>query len=453
MSDGPFERAVLDWLEGGSDRTPRPAIEAVLLAVKTTPQERVLRLPGRFALMTNTMRAAAGIAIIAVIAVGVVGVGALSSGVGGPSPAPSTTPVATAGPTVSPTLPTGPVSFTSPLYGYTVTVPVGWQVSPATAAWRPGEQPVFDVFAAPVSQGDEYDDVVIAAQPVPAGTTADAWLVAFAKSQEASTRTCKGPADDWTDAQVGSLAIRRLDLRCTGDGYDLRLLDVAFVVGGTGYVMSGNPTVIGQFLEEFQPSGSTTPNRAPTEVAPGSTGWTTYTSAIYGITLRYPSDWSVTASATRNWGADDGVPADEVSYADAFVSPGEGDTQIGVDAWQMHIDVFGGGTADLEALAGKFCRFAASSCETFTQRAVPLDFNNGGDGGCAILVPTPGRQYAFLSDVDGCLITEGTSWITVVVVNREDDLPSAARYGGSLELLRSMVTTMRVWRPGQQAGS
>ena len=31
-----FERAVRDWLEDGSDRTPRPAIDAVLLAVKTT---------------------------------------------------------------------------------------------------------------------------------------------------------------------------------------------------------------------------------------------------------------------------------------------------------------------------------------------------------------------------------------------------------------------------------
>ena len=36
--DRAFERAVDDWLEDGSDRTPRPAVDAVLLAIKTTPQ-------------------------------------------------------------------------------------------------------------------------------------------------------------------------------------------------------------------------------------------------------------------------------------------------------------------------------------------------------------------------------------------------------------------------------
>lgn len=195
------------------------------------------------------------------------------------------------------------------------------------------------------------------------------------------------------------------------------------------------------------PSRSTTPSPSPTEVAPGITAWATYTSAIYGTTLSYPSDW-VAAPATQTW-AGEGFPREESSYADTFVSPGEVDTQIGVNVWQMHIDVFTG-TADLNALARKFCfEGGASSCETFTQRAVPLDFNNGGGGGCAILVPTPGQQYAFLSDVKGCLITEGTSWITVVVVDRADDFPSADRYGGSVELLRSIVTTTKVWRPGQ----
>jgi hypothetical protein len=435
MSDRRFERAVLDWLEDGSDRTPRRAIDAVLLAVKTTPQERGLRPPWRFTFMTNTMRAAAGIALVAVIAVGALAVGA---GVGGPSPSPSPTA------TVTPTPSTGPFSFTSPLYGYSVTVPAGWRVTPSTAAWRPGARPTFDVFAAPVSQGDEYDDVSIAAQPVPDGMTPKDWLLAFAQAQEASSRTCKGPADDWTDAFVGSLAIRRLDLRCTGVGYDLRLLDVAFVVDGTGYVMSGNPTVIGQFLEEFQPGAP-----APTEAARGITPLTTYTSAIYGTTLSYPADWSVKARAARKTQSGDAFPANELPYADTFASPGEAGAQVGLIVWQTHIDVFTG-TADLKALAGKFCvEVVASSCETFTQRAVPLDFNNGGDGGCAILVPTADRQYAFLSDQSSCAITEGTSWITVVVIDREDEFPSAARYGGSVELLRSIVATMKVWRPAQ----
>ncbi len=38
--------------------------------------------------------------------------------------------------------------------------------------------------------------------------------------------------------------------------------------------------------------------------------------------------------------------------------------------------------------------------------------------------------------------------VQVVVVAREDGFPSAARYGGSVELLKSILTTMDVWTPG-----
>jgi hypothetical protein len=38
-----------------------------------------------------------------------------------------------------------------------------------------------------------------------------------------------------------------------GGCQEIRLSDVAFVVDGTGYVMSGNREVIALFLETFQP--------------------------------------------------------------------------------------------------------------------------------------------------------------------------------------------------------
>ena len=90
MSDQLFERAVRDWLEDGSDRTPRPAIDAVLLAVKTTRQERDLRIPRRFTQMPTYMRLAAGIAIVAVV-----GVGALAYFNGGPNTGAPPTPAPT----------------------------------------------------------------------------------------------------------------------------------------------------------------------------------------------------------------------------------------------------------------------------------------------------------------------------------------------------------------------
>ena len=45
--DREFLRATTDWLEAGSDRTPPKAVDAVLLAIRTTRQDRVLRNPWR----------------------------------------------------------------------------------------------------------------------------------------------------------------------------------------------------------------------------------------------------------------------------------------------------------------------------------------------------------------------------------------------------------------------
>ena len=145
-----------------------------------------------------------------------------------------------------------PVSFTSPLYRYTVSRPANWAVKTATIAWPAattlGTNPAWvDWFEGPAAQED-YVRVLVAAQPVPTGMTPDAWILDNAKRQAASGRDCKGAVDDWTDAVVGSLKIRRVDLTCFAMG----LSDVAFVVDGTGYYMSGNQPVIALFLETLQ---------------------------------------------------------------------------------------------------------------------------------------------------------------------------------------------------------
>ncbi len=103
MSDQLFERAVRDWLEDGSDRTPPPAIDAVLLAVKTTPQERDLRIPRRFMLMPTYMRLAAGIAVVAILGAGALALLNRGPGFGGlgSSPTPSPAPIASPVPTQS----------------------------------------------------------------------------------------------------------------------------------------------------------------------------------------------------------------------------------------------------------------------------------------------------------------------------------------------------------------
>jgi TolB protein len=67
--DRRFERAMHAWLESGSDRTPATAIDAVLLAVRTTPQERGMRAPWRTPDMNTPLRLAAALAAVAVIGV------------------------------------------------------------------------------------------------------------------------------------------------------------------------------------------------------------------------------------------------------------------------------------------------------------------------------------------------------------------------------------------------
>ena len=143
MSDQPFEHAVRDWLEEGSDRTPRPAIDAVLLAVKTTRQERDLRIPRRFTQMPTYMRLAAGIAIVAVLGVGVLAYFSGGPNMGGP-PTPAPTTQATSAPTPSP-LSEGPLAPGRYLYEgegvrVVLTVPAGWEGGQFSISKAPGRE-------------------------------------------------------------------------------------------------------------------------------------------------------------------------------------------------------------------------------------------------------------------------------------------------------------------------
>ena len=77
-----FERIAAQWLDEGSDVTPPDVIDAVLLAVRNTPQERDFRLSWRTSPMKSLAYAVAAVAAIVIVAVGA---NALNGGnVGGP---------------------------------------------------------------------------------------------------------------------------------------------------------------------------------------------------------------------------------------------------------------------------------------------------------------------------------------------------------------------------------
>ena len=179
MSDQLFERAVRDWLEDGSDRTPRPAMEAVLLAIKTTPQERDLRIPRRFTRMPTYMRLAAAVAVLAIV-----GVGALTLFKGPdigsrPTPAPTASP--TAPPLTEGSLDPGRYRWDADGLRVTMTVPAGWESTSASGIGKaPFELPdgVNLGFAQPATVFGDPCDPEGTAEPI--GPTVDDLVTALA---------------------------------------------------------------------------------------------------------------------------------------------------------------------------------------------------------------------------------------------------------------------------------
>jgi Galactose oxidase, central domain/Kelch motif len=102
-----FDQRIADWLEDEPNLAPRQALETVLAAYPSIPQRHPMRLPRRFPIMTIPIRIAAA-AVIGVLAVG----GAFyltrpdRPAVGGPSPEPSASEIASApaNPSASPSL-------------------------------------------------------------------------------------------------------------------------------------------------------------------------------------------------------------------------------------------------------------------------------------------------------------------------------------------------------------
>lgn len=139
-SDREFERVAAEWLDAGSDSTPPRVIDAVLLAVRTMPQERDFRIPWRTLSVKQPLYAAAVIAVLAVAGVAAFYAFGPGANLGsGPTPSPSLQPTQAASPTATSILngpiPTGWTTYTSPQYGFTIGHPADWNVQPAERGW------------------------------------------------------------------------------------------------------------------------------------------------------------------------------------------------------------------------------------------------------------------------------------------------------------------------------
>lgn len=185
---------------------------------------------------------------------------------------------------------------------------------------------------------------------------------------------------------------------------------------------------------------TTAPTIAPT--IPPTTGWQTYLSETYGFSISFPDDWTVVAQAERPWQPGDGQIQDAPN-AELFASPGS-DT-IGMSALKMPVGTWGDvGTDDgLVAWAQAFCDDDGNAwCSEVPERAQVICIKpQNSDGTCprrALLLPTANVQYAFTPES----FTSGVSRVIVVIVGRPDDFVSTRQYGGSVQLLRAVMTTI-----------
>ena len=87
------------------------------------------------------------------------------------------------------------------------------------------------------------------------------------------------------------------------------------------------------------------------------------------------------------------------------------------------------------------CDDTVDACETVSDVAVPMCLGKVG-------VPCRGAGAVVRLDPRRSLADPATGLVTVVSLARPDSFPAAARYGGSVQLLKSILTTMDVWPAG-----
>ena len=80
--DREFLRATTEWLEAGSDRTPPKAVDGVLLAIRTTRQDRVLPSPWRQIDMNAFAKALVVATAVVAVALAWVNFGSSGNGIG-----------------------------------------------------------------------------------------------------------------------------------------------------------------------------------------------------------------------------------------------------------------------------------------------------------------------------------------------------------------------------------
>ena len=189
--------------------------------------------------MSSTLRLGLAAAVVVAVAIGgtyFLGSRSNSSVAGPETPSPSVS------------APAGNRStFTSTQYGYSVEYPAPYAAVPATEAWTGADQldpeaPFADRFFAPNSS----TFVLVAALQKPGNVTDEAFAADY-QQQVAERAPCAIPLDGWTDATVAGVQAQRAEFDCGGS----QGVEIIWVSGDTGYVISGEPEVVDLMAETF----------------------------------------------------------------------------------------------------------------------------------------------------------------------------------------------------------
>jgi len=240
-----FDRIAAQWLDDGSDTTPPEVIAAVLLAVRSTPQERDFRILRRIPSMTFYLRVAAVVAVFAVA--GMAAFYALGTGpnVGsGPSldstTQPTSMPPQTATPTASPIDTTSWTTYESDRYGFSIDHPADWTVAPASHDWTMAEDA--DNWLSSGQEVFRSPNIRVSAWSVPVdrGTTPETPAGVEAWVQDYCAQADSGPCTvineravplcvERRDCHPGLLVPFETDVQAffTGGGYGERMVVVA----------------------------------------------------------------------------------------------------------------------------------------------------------------------------------------------------------------------------------
>jgi hypothetical protein len=225
-------------------RAPDWVLQSALSTIESTRQRRGLPALRRYPDLSNYTKLAA--AAVVVLAAGGFALWQLGPGNPGDRPLPTSSPTVAPSPTRAPTTRPQPTTyvpgaltqtFTSDLYGISLTYPEGWVAEKATEPWTEADPPIFGLATGDFVYDPALRDhlfLAVVSRPLD-GASLDAWLSGFLTA-EGCTLTA-GDAIDGADRVLRSacdIALASsggrgyfIALYASADDVELRTLDTA----------------------------------------------------------------------------------------------------------------------------------------------------------------------------------------------------------------------------------